>query len=78
MWVKFTEDRLKTTPLFDNTSDDVPSLKTTAEAQEGLSFELEYDNGVEGGIGFSTTTITIDAGGDWSSGEEIAVTLTDS
>ena len=63
---------------FDNTSDDEANLKTTSGAQRGLSFELEYDNGIEAGIGFGTTTITIDAGDDWSSGEEIAITLTDS
>ena len=77
MWVKFTEtDSNEAT--FDNTDEnDVPNLKTDADAQRGLSFELEYDNGIEAGIGFTTTTITIDAGDDWRSGQEIAVTLTD-
>ena len=76
MWVKFTEDGINNN-LFTNSPDDDANLKTTINAQRGLSFELEYDNGVEGGIGFSTTTISIDAGDDWGSGEEISVTLTD-
>ena len=76
MWVKFTEDGTNNN-LFTNSPDDDASLKTKINAQRGLSFELEYDNGVEGGIGFSTTTISIDTDGDWGSGEEISVTLTD-
>ena len=76
MWVKFTEDGINNN-LFTNAPDDDSNLKVTANAQRSLSFELEYDNGVEGGIGFSTTTITIDAGDGWKSGQEIAVTLSD-
>ena len=76
MWVKFTEDDSNES-TFTNSPDDASSLKTTSGAQRGLSFELEYDNGIEAGIGFSTTTITIDAGDDWRSGEEVGITLTD-
>ena len=76
IWVKFTEDGTNNN-LFTNSPDDAANLKVNANAQRGLSFELEYDNGIEAGIGFSTTTITIDAGDGWKSGQEIAVTLTD-
>ena len=74
--MKFTETD-SNEPTFDNTANDVANLKTTANAQRGLSFELEYDNGIEAGIGYSTTTITIDTGDDWKSGQEIGITLTD-
>ena len=74
--VIFVEDDINSN-LFTTSPDDVSSLKVKADAQRGLSFELEYDNGIEAGIGFSTTTITIDTGDGWKSGQEIAVTLTD-
>ena len=75
-WVTFAEtDSNEST--FDNTANDKANLKTSADAQRGLSFELEYDNGIEAGIGYSTTTITIDTGDDWKSGQEISITLTD-
>ena len=77
MWVKFTEDGQNNSEFTNTDGDDVPSIKTTAGAQRDLSFEFEYDNGVEGGIGFSTTTITINTDGDWGSGEVVSVTLTD-
>ena len=64
---------------FTNTdSNDNASLKTVDDAQRGLSFSITYDNNVTPGIGFSTTNIVIDAGTEWNSGQEIAVTLTDS
>ena len=72
----FVEDDINSN-LFTNSPDDASNLKVKADAQRGLSFELEYDNGIEAGIGFSTTTITIDTGDGWKSGQEIAVTLTD-
>ncbi len=75
-WVKFEEDSSNDSK-FTNTSDDEPNLKTTANAQRGLSFSVTYDNTVTSGIGYSTTNIVIDAGDDWGSGEEISITLTD-
>ena len=77
MWVKFTEDS-RNDSKFTNTSDDNPNLKTVFGAARGLDFSVEYDNLVTGGIGFSTTTIVIDAGTEWNSGQEIGITLTDS
>ena len=77
MWVKFVEDDSNESTFSNTDDDDNANLKTTADAARGLSFELEYDNGIEGGIGFSTTTITIDTDGDWGSGEEVSITLTD-
>ena len=77
MWVKFVEDDSNESTFSNTDDDDNASLRTTADAARGLSFEFEYDNGIEGGIGFSTTTITIDTDGDWGSGEEVSITLTD-
>ena len=76
-WMKFTEVD-KNDSEFDNTSDDVPSLQTMSNAQRGLNFSIEYDNTETAGIGYSTTTIAIDDGGDWMSGQAATVTLTDS
>ena len=75
--MKFTEVD-KNDSEFDNTSDDVPSLQTMSNAQRGLNFSIEYDNTETAGIGYSTTTIAIDDGGDWMSGQAATVTLTDS
>ena len=77
MWVKFTESGSNDS-LFTNTNDaDEPNLRTSAEAQRGLSFSVEYDNTSTSGIGYSTTNIVIDAGDEWNSGQEISITLTD-
>ena len=77
-WIKLVEDDSNES-TFTNTNDDADaSLKTAAGAQRGLSFSITYDNTVTPGIGFSTTSITIDAGAEWNSGQEIGVTLTDS
>ena len=78
MWVKFTEDSANDSKFTNVNSDDVPSLKTTSNAQRGLSFTIEYDDTVTSGVGYSTTNIVIDAGDEWGSGEEISITLTDS
>ena len=72
-FIKFTEDGSNET-IF--SSDE--GLRTTHEAPRGLSFSIEYDNGIDGTIGFGTTTIVIDTGDEWNSGEEIGITLTDS
>ena len=77
IWIKFTEDG-DNDSNFNNSPDDKSSLKTTSNAQRGLSFSVEYDNSATSGIGYSTTNIVIDAGDEWSSGEEIGITLTDS
>ncbi len=77
IWMKFTEDSSNDSK-FTNVSDDTPNLKTTSDAQRGLSFSVEYDNTTTSAIGYTTTNIVIDEGDDWSSGEEIGVTLTDS
>ena len=76
-WMKFTEVD-KNDSEFDNTSDDVPSLQTKSGASRGLNFSIEYDSTETASIGYSTTTITIDAGGEWNSGTAATVTLTDS
>ena len=52
-------------------------LNTRGDAERGLSFSVEYDNTVTTSIGFSTANIAINAGDEWSSGEEIGITLTD-
>ena len=78
MWVKFTEDGSNESTFTNTNSDDEASLKTKAGAARGLDFSVTYDNLATGGIGFSTTSIVIDAGTEWNSGQEIAITLTDS
>ncbi len=76
-WVTFTEDG-DNDSIFTNAPDDEPNIKTTSDARRGLSFSIEYDNSVTSGIEYATTNIVIDAGDEWNSGEEIAITLTDS
>ena len=76
-WVKFTEDGSNES-TFTNAPDDDPSLKTTSNAQRGLSFSVSYDDSTTAGIGYSSTNIVIDVGAEWNSGQEIAITLTDS
>ena len=77
VWLKFTEDDSNES-TFTNTNDDAEAnLRTTIDAQRGLSFSVTYDNLASPGIGFSTTSITIDAGSDWNPGQEIGITLTD-
>ena len=72
-FIKFTEDGSNDT-IF--SSDD--GLRTTHNAPRGLSFSLVYDNTATSDIGFGTSNIAIDVIGDtWTSGEEIAITLTD-
>ena len=68
--VVFTEDGINSN-LFTNSPDDDSNLKTALNASRGADFSVEYDNLVTGGIGFSTTTIVIDAGAEWNSGQEI-------
>ena len=64
IWVRFTEDGSNDSK-FTNFSDDIPNLKTTSDAQRGLSFSVEYDNRVTSGVEYSTTNIVIDAGDEW-------------
>ena len=78
IWVKFTEDGSNESTFTNVDGNDDASLKTSDGAQRGLSFSVSYDNTATSGIGFSTTNIVIDAGAEWNSGEEIAITLTDS
>ena len=76
-WITFTEDG-KNNSKFNNAPDDEPNLKTVSDARRGLSFSVEYDDSVTSDIEYATTNIVIDAGAEWNSGQEIAVTLTDS
>ena len=78
IWVKFTEEGTNESTFANTNADDDASLKTKANAQRGLSFSIEYDNTMTAGIGFSTTTIVIDAGDEWNSGQNIGITVTDS
>ena len=73
----FTEDGANNS-VFNNAPDGEVNIETVSDAQRGLSFSVEYDNSASSGIGYSTTDIVIDAGSEWSSGEEIGITLTDS
>ena len=74
----FTEDGSNHSE-FNNAADGKGNIETKAGAPRGLSFSVSYgDDSASSGIGFSTTDIVIDAGDEWSSGEEIGVTLTDS
>ena len=64
---------------FTNSPGDTPNLDTVANASRGLSFTVDYgDESDTANIGFVTTTIVIDAGDDWNSGQTATVTLTDS
>ena len=64
---------------FANSPGDTPNLDTVANASRGLSFTVDYgDESDTANIGFVTTTIVIDAGDDWNSGQTATVTLTDS
>ena len=76
--MKFTEDGSNDSVFTNTNDDDEPNLKTADNAQRGLSFSVTYDNTASSGIEYSTTSITIDAGDDWGSGQEIGITLTDS
>ena len=76
-WVTFTEDG-DNDSIFTNAPDDDSNIKTTSDARRGLSFSIEYDDSVTSAIEYATTDIVIDAGDEWNSGEEIAITLTDS
>ena len=69
--ITFTEDGNNETQFIND------ELSTTDDAPRGLSFSIGYDNTVSPAISFGTAGITIDAGSEWSSGEEIGVTLTD-
>ena len=69
--ITFTEDGNNETQFIND------ELRTTDDAPRGLSFSIGYDNTVSPAISFGTAGITIDAGSEWSSGEEIGVTLTD-
>ena len=77
IWMTFTEDGDNDT-MFNNAPDGDSNIKTTSDAQRGLSFSIEYDNTDTSSIGYSTTNIVIDAGDEWNSGQEIGITLTDS
>ena len=77
IWLKFTEDGSNDSK-FINYDGGIPNLKTTSDAQRGLTFSVEYDNIATSGIAYSTTDIVIDAGTEWNSGQEIGITLTDS
>ena len=77
IWMTFTEDG-DNNSVFNNAPGGTPNIETTASAQRGLSFSVEYDNSASSGIGYSTASIVIDAGAEWNSGQEIGVTLTDS
>ena len=73
----FVEDSSNDSIFTNVVSDDTPNIRTVDDAQRGLSFSVEYDNTTTSGIGYSTTTITIDAGAQWNSGQEIGITLND-
>ena len=75
--IEFGEDDSNTS-VFTNAPGDTPNVRTTANADRGLSFSVTYDNTVTSSIGFGETNIVIDAGDEWNSGEEIGITLTDS
>ena len=75
--LQFEEDESNTT-TFTNAPGGDSNIRTTAGADRGLSFSVTYDNTATSNIGFSTTDIVIDAGTEWNSGQEIAITLTDS
>ena len=74
--VKFTEDGPNES-TFTNTADDRPNLKTAANTPRGRSFSVEYGNIATSGTEYSTADIVIDAGGQWNSGQEIGITLTE-
>ena len=77
-WMTFTEDGSNDS-VFTNAPGDDPSISTDTDAPRGLDFAVEYgDESDTSDIGFSTTSIVIDAGAEWNSGEQIGVTLTDS
>ncbi len=69
--ITFTEDGNNETQFIND------ELSTTAAAARGLSFSVTYDSTSTSSIGFSTARVVIDAGDEWSSGEEIGITLTD-
>ncbi len=69
--VTFEEDGRNTSVFLNN------DFRTTDEAPRGLSFSVTYDSTATSSVGFSTANIVIDAGDQWSSGEEIGITLTD-
>ena len=69
--ITFTEDGNNETQFIND------ELRTTDDAPRGLSFSVGYDNKVSPSISFGTANIIINAGDEWSSGEEIGVTLTD-
>ena len=78
IWMTFTEDGDNHT-VFTNAPGDNPSIATATNAPRGLDFAVEYgDESDTSDIGFSTTSIVIDAGAEWNSGEQIGITLTDS
>ena len=62
---------------YDN--NDVSQLAITSNAARGTSATLEYDTARTILVGFGFATISIDApDGEWNSGEEIPITVTDS
>ena len=77
-WMTFTEDGSNDS-VFTNAPGDDPSISTATNAPRGLDFAVEYgDESDTSDIGFSSTSIVIDAGAEWNSGEQIGITLTDS
>ena len=74
--VKFTEDGPNES-TFTNTANDTPSLAVAATAPRGLSFSVEYGSTATSDTKYSTADIVIDAGGQWNSGQEIGITLTE-
>ena len=76
IWMKFTEDG-DNDSKFNNAPGDRPSIRTAADAPRGRLFSVEYDNTLTAGI-VHTSSLIVHAEGEWNSGKEIAVTLTDS
>ena len=75
IWMKFTEDG-DNGSKFNNAPGDRPSIRTAADAPRGRLFSVEYDNTLTAGI-VHTSSLIVHAEGEWNSGKEIAVTLTD-